>query len=241
MNLGIIGAGYVGLTTGICLSSLGHKIIIYDLINKKIKMISEKKLPIYEKDLQELLEKTISTKTLIPTNQIDEVIKNTDGCFICVGTPSKQNNDIDLSQVLDSVKLVSNSIKKFNKNDYIIIIRSTIIPSSTKTQILPLLKQILGNNSFGLCVIPEFLREGEAVSDFMNPDKIVIGSINEKSKNFAKKIFESFDQATIVTTNPETAEMIKYANNGFFSMLISFSNEIANISEKIIGVDAFEV
>ncbi|QLH02213.1 UDP-glucose 6-dehydrogenase [Nitrosopumilus cobalaminigenes] len=241
MNLGVIGAGYVGLTTGICLSSLGHKITIYDLVDEKIKLISEKKLPFYEKDLEELLDKTISSQNLIPTSNIDEMIKNTDGCFICVGTPSQQNNSIDLSQVLSSIKLVCEHLKKLQKNDYVIMIRSTIVPSSTKSHILPMVNQILDNSSYGLCLIPEFLREGEAVSDFMNPDKIVIGSINLKSEVFAKKIFESFNQATILTTNPETAEMIKYANNAFFSMLISFSNEIANIAEKTTGIDTFEV
>ncbi len=241
MNLGVIGAGYVGLTTGICLSSLGHKITVYDLVDEKLKSLSEKKLPFYEKDLQELLDKTISSQNLIPTSNIDEMIKNTQGCFICVGTPSKQNNSIDLSQVLNSIKLIAEHLKQLQKKDYIIMIRSTIVPSSTNSHILPMLDKILDRSSYGLCLVPEFLREGEAVSDFMNPDKIVIGSINENSKNFAKKIFESFDQATILTTNPETAEMIKYANNAFFSMLISFSNEIANIAEKTTGIDTFEV
>jgi nucleotide sugar dehydrogenase len=241
LNLGVIGAGYVGLTTGICLSSLGHKITVYDLVDEKIKLISEKKLPFYEKGLEELLDKTISSQNLIPTSNIDEMIKNTDGCFICVGTPSQQNNSIDLSQVLNSIKSIAEHLKKLQKNDYVIMIRSTIVPSSTKSHILPMIDQILEQSSYGLCLIPEFLREGEAVSDFMNPDKIVIGSIDLKSQIFAEKIFESFDKVTILTTNPETAEMIKYTNNAFFSMLISFSNEISNIAEKTTGIDTFEV
>jgi nucleotide sugar dehydrogenase len=169
------------------------------------------------------------------------MIKNTDGCFICVGTPSQQNNSIDLSQVLNSIKSIAEHLKKLQKNDYVIMIRSTIVPSSTKSHILPMIDQILEQSSYGLCLIPEFLREGEAVSDFMNPDKIVIGSIDLKSQIFAEKIFESFDKVTILTTNPETAEMIKYTNNAFFSMLISFSNEISNIAEKTTGIDTFEV
>jgi len=124
----------------------------------------------------------------------------------------------------------------------VIIIRSTVIPNTTKQKILPILNKVLDNKSFGLCVIPEFLREGQALSDFMNPDKIVIGSINKESNNFAEKIFDHFkNTAKIINTNPETAELVKYANNSFFSMLISFSNEIANIAEKIPGVDSFEV
>jgi UDPglucose 6-dehydrogenase/GDP-mannose 6-dehydrogenase len=242
MKLGIIGAGYVGLTTGICLANLNHKIVIYDKNNEKSEKIKNKKMPFYEKGLQPILEKTISSGNLKVADNVDYVVKNTDGSFICVGTPTKADNSIDLSQVLDAIKFLARSIKNNQKKDYTIIIRSTIVPNTTKQKILPLLQEILDKISFGLCVIPEFLREGVAFEDFMNPDKIVIGGIDEKSTNFAGKIFEHFKMsAKIIKTNPETAELIKYTNNSFFSMLISFSNEIANIAEKISGVDPFEV
>jgi len=241
MNLGIIGAGYVGLTTGICLASLNHKITIYDNNKEKNNEIKNKKMPFYENGLQEVLEKTISSGNLQIVDDINSVVKNTDGSFICVGTPTK-NNTIDLSQVLDAVESLAHSIKNNQKENYVVIIRSTVIPNTTNQKILPILNKVLDNKSFGLCVIPEFLREGQALSDFMNPDKIVIGSINKESNNFAEKIFEHFkNTAKIINTNPETAELVKYANNSFFSMLISFSNEIANIAEKIPGVDSFEV
>ena len=242
MKLGIIGAGYVGLTTGICLANLNHKIVIYDTNNEKNEKIKNKKMPFYEKGLQSILEKTILSGNLEVTDNVDHVVKNTDGSFVCVGTPTKENNSIDLSQVLDAIKSLAQSIKNNQKKDYVIIIRSTVIPNTTKQKILPMLKEIVGKISFGLCIIPEFLREGQAFDDFMNPDKIVIGSMDEKSNNFAEKIFEHFkNSAKIIKTNPETAELIKYTNNSFFSMLISFSNEIANIAEKIPSVDSFEV
>lgn len=242
MNLGVIGAGYVGLTTGICLSTLGHKIFIYDKLENKIQKIKEKVMPFFEEGLQELLEKTISSENLKATNYIDELTTNTDGCFICVGTPSLENNSIDLSHILNATQLIAESINKNSKKNYVIIIRSTVIPTTTRKKILPLIKEVLGEQLFGLCVMPEFLREGQALTDFMNPDKIVIGSFDDYSQNFAEKIFEKFKtEANIITTNPETAEMIKYTNNAFFSTLISFSNEIANISEKITNVDSFEV
>ena len=241
MNLGIIGAGYVGLTTGICLASLNHKILIYENNNEKRNKIKNKEMPFFEKGLQAMLEKTISSGSLHVVDDIDNVIKNTDWSFICVGTPTG-NNAIDLSQVLDATKQLAQSIKNNQKKDYVIIIRSTITPTTTKQKILPILHEFLDENSFGLCVVPEFLREAQALDDFMNPDKIVIGSIDENSYNFVEKIFESFkNSAKIIKMNTETAELVKYANNSFFSMLVSFSNEIANIAEKIPGVDAYDV
>ena len=176
MNLGIIGAGYVGLTTGVCLASLNHKIMIYDKNKEKNDEIKNKKMPFYENGLQEILEKTVSSGNLQVADDINSVVKNTDGSFICVGTPTK-NNAIDLSQVLDAVESLAHSIKNNQKENYVIIIRSTVVPNTTKQKILPILNQVLDDKSFGLCVMPEFLREGQALSDFMNPDKIVIGCI----------------------------------------------------------------
>ena len=240
MNLGVIGAGYVGLTTAICLASLNHTMTIFEISKERIQHIKNKKIPFYEEGLQELLEKTISFDKLRVADNVDQLVKNTDGCFICVGTPNK-NNSIDLSQIIESIKSVANSIKNNKKNNYVIIIRSTVIPTTTRHKIFPVLKEILGKHDFGLCVVPEFLREGKALDDFMNPGKIIIGSVDEKSKLFVNNIFDNFKNKVIINTNPETAELIKYTSNSFFSLLISFSNEIANISEKIPGVDSYEV
>ena len=114
MKIGVIGSGYVGLTTGICLASLGHKIFIYDLDNGKLKKIGERKLPFFEKGLQEVLDTVISSRGLVPENDLDNLVKETDGCFICVGTPTK-NDSIDLSQIIDSINSVTESIKKNKK------------------------------------------------------------------------------------------------------------------------------
>ena len=242
MNLGVIGAGYVGLTTAICLATLGHKIIIFDINKKKLELILQKKLPFFEEGLEDLLKQVIVNENFVTSKRIKELVKQTDGCFICVGTPSRKDNSIDLSQIINSISNLAESISDCNKENYEIIVRSTVIPSTTKKIILPLLKETIPEKNFGLTLVPEFLREGQALSDFMNPDKIVIGYEDKQSKNFIEKIFECFkDKANFVTTNFETAEMIKYTNNAFFATLISFSNEIANISEKIKDVDTFEV
>ena len=241
MKIGVVGAGYVGLTTGICLASLKHKIIIFDVDEGKLEQIRKKKLPFFEKGLQEILEKVISTGDLIPQNDVNKLVNETDGCFICVGTPTK-NNSIDLTQITNSVKVITESIKNNQKKNYKIIIRSTIIPNTSKNVILPILNQELSKLEFGLAVVPEFLREGNALDDFMNPGKIVIGSLDNDTKLFVKEIFSDFkDKCEFVETNLESSELIKYTNNAFFSMLISFSNEIANISEKIPGVDPYNI
>jgi UDPglucose 6-dehydrogenase len=241
MNIGIIGCGYVGLTTGICLSSLGHTIHLYDIDQDKLKTIQQKKLPFYESGLEELLIDSLEKGNLKISESLEKFIKNTNCCFICVGTPSNSNGTIDLQQIESSIKSIIPSLKQKNKEKYLVIIRSTVIPSTTRSKILPILSSNL-RDYFHLAVVPEFLREGKALSDFMNPDKIVIGSLDKETNDLVKNIFVHFEnKAKFIQTNIETAEMIKYTNNAFLATLISFSNEIANISEEILGVDPFEV
>ena len=241
MNLAVMGAGYVGLTTAICLASQNHRITIFDIDNEKIKQIQNKKLPFFENGLQEILEDVISSKNLVAVNNLNQLVENTNGCFICVGTPTKDDS-IDLTQIIDATESLANSVNENNKKNYQIIVRSTVIPNTTRNTILPILNERLSKQEFGLCVVPEFLREGRALDDFMNPDKIVIGNFDKNSVLFIKEIFKNFkDKCEFVETNLESAELIKYTNNAFFSMLISFSNEIANISEKIPEVDSHEI
>jgi UDPglucose 6-dehydrogenase len=241
MKVGIIGCGYVGLTTGICLSSIGHTIHLYDIEQKKLDLIKKKKMPFYELGLEKLLIENLAKGNLKVNVSLNELIENTDCCFICVGTPSNNNGTIDLQYIESSIKNIIESLKQKKKEKYLIIIRSTIVPSTTRNKILPILTKGL-ENSFQLAVVPEFLREGKALSDFMNPDKIVIGSLNSDTTNIVKNIFRYFeDKAEFIQTNLETAEMIKYTNNAFLATLISFSNEVANISEEISGIDSFEV
>ena len=241
MKLGIIGAGYVGLTTAICLASMKHEISVFDIDDEKIKYINEKKMPFFEPGLKELLDVNVSKKKLEGSSDLNALVKNTEGCFVCVGTPTK-NNSIDLSQIKSAIESLVDSIKNSEKKNYAIIIRSTIIPNTTREILLPIITKKLKEQQFQLFVVPEFLREGNALDDFMNADKIVIGSIQNKKDTFVDDIFKNFKgKCDFIHTNLESAELIKYANNLFFSMLISFSNEIANISEKIPNVDPFHV
>ncbi len=240
MNIGIIGCGYVGLTTGICLSSIGHTLYMFDIDQKKINSIKQKKMPFYELGLEELLIENLEKKNLVVTESLHELIKNTDCCFVCVGTPSNPDGTINLNQIEDAIRNILHIVEE-NERKYVIIIRSTVVPSTTRNRILPLLNKN-SNYLIDLAVVPEFLREGKAFSDFMNPDKIVIGTIDKKINDLIKNIFSYFkNKAEFIETNFETAEMIKYTNNAFLATLISFSNEVANISEEITDIDTFEV
>ena len=161
MKIGIIGAGYVGLTTAICLASLKHEIILFDINKEKIKQIQEKKLPFYENGLQEILENVLFSGNLIPTDNLNELVKKTDGCFICVGTPTK-NKSIDLSQIIDSVESLIKSLRENDKENYEIIIRSTVVPNTCKNKIMPIIENNASKLNLRLSMVQEFLREGNA-------------------------------------------------------------------------------
>ena len=241
MNIGIIGCGYVGLTTGICLSSIEHKSYLYDIDQKKLNSIKEEKLPFYELGLEELLIENLHKKKLVVSKNLEEFVQNTECCFVCVGTPSNSNGTINLNQIENSVKKIIEVLKYQIAKEYVIIIRSTVVPSTTRNKIMPILTEDM-QKRIKVVVVPEFLREGKALVDFMNPDKIVIGTSNNEKNILVNNIFTYFkNKAEFIQTNYETAEMIKYTNNAFLATLISFSNEIANISEEISGIDSFEV
>ena len=227
MNIGIIGAGYVGITTGICLADLGHRIYVYDIDEEKIKKLQNKTMPFFEAGLQTILEKVLESKALTVDNYLDTIIKNTDGCFVCVGTPTKENN-IDLSQITESIRAIAHAIKNNNKNNYMIIIRSTVVPTTTRNEILPILKETLSENEFRLCVSPEFLREGKALQDSLYPSRIVVGSHSDQAKKFAGLLVEGAinKEVEVLYTKATEAESSKLFANAFLAMRVTFFNEL---------------
>lgn len=239
-KISIIGAGYVGLVTGVGLALKGHDIICVEKIQEKVDQIKKGKSTIYEKDLDKLLSDLIGIKFEITTD-FEYAIKNSDITIVCVGTYSQQDGRIDLSQIKDVSKALGDSLKI--KNSYhTIVVKSTVVPTTTKNVVAPLLELYSGKKcgvDFGLCVNPEFLREGHAIEDFINPDRIVIGEFDEKSGSILDDVYKEFG-SKIIKTSIESAEMIKYANNAFLGLLISYSNELANICESI-GVDVNSV
>lgn len=234
--IAIIGTGFVGLTTGAGLSELGNKVICVDIDERKINSLSNGYVPIYEEGLSELVERNKKLARLTFTTDITEAVRLSDIIFICVGTPSKENGEVDLSQVISAVEGISTSLNSYK----IIAIKSTV-PVGT----LELIESILSKENklkgrdYDLAVVPEFLREGKAVYDFFNPTRIVIGAEKEDVSKILAEIFLPLN-APVVYTTPITAQLIKYASNAFLAARISFINEIANICDHI-GINVKDV
>jgi len=236
-KIGIVGAGYVGISTAVLFAELGHRVTLVDIDKEKVEKINAGKAPIYEKGLQELLEKHVG-KTLSATTSYD-IINESDIIFICVGTPSKEDGSINLDYVRKSSEEISERIGGYK----VIVVKSTVLPGTTENVVIPILEKGSGKNvgkDFGVCMNPEFLREGNAIYDSFHPDRIVIGEYDKKSGNILEDLYKPLN-APIFRTNLKTAEMIKYASNAFLATKISFANEIANICEKIGGVDVYDV
>lgn len=240
MKISIIGTGYVGLVTGVCLAKKGHNVICVDRVESIINSINSGIAPIFEKHLEDLLLEVIRDK-LTATSDVGYAVENSEVSIIAVGTPFSEGN-IDLKNVKEAAYDIGVILKK--KKDYhVVCVKSTVIPTTTDTMILKTLEEASGKKlgEFGLVMNPEFLREGNAVEDFMNPDRIIIGAMDDKSFEVFSKIYKSHFDAPIVKTNSRTAEMIKYTSNALLAALISFSKEIAAISEEIGDTDALEV
>ena len=241
MRVSIAGAGYVGLVTGVCLAEKGHDVICVDIDAEKVAMMREGNPPIFEKGLDELLKKHISNK-IMATTDLEEAVSSTDITIIAVGTPFN-GKEISLDFIRDAARQIGNILR--NKDSYhLVVVKSTVIPGTTDTVVLPILEESSGKQAgadFGVGMNPEFLREGVAIEDFMTPDRIVIGGIDDKSRQTLAALYDGFPDTKKFMTNNKTAELIKYASNSFFAMLISFSNEIANLCSLIGGIDAVDV
>lgn len=239
MKIAVVGAGYAGLTLS-CLAEKGNEINFIDIDEDKVEKINRGISPIYEPGLDEIISKHAGNRIKAYSNYT--IAKECDVIFICVHTPSKLDGSIDLSYVFEASKEVAKAIKNSMKYN-VIAIKSTVIPGTTLT-LKPIIeeysKKKVGEN-LGLCMNPEFLREGSAVKDFLNPDKIVIGYLDDGSKDAMLELFNWIDpKVPRILTDPNTAEMIKYAQNAALACRISFINEIANICEKF-NVDVKEV
>jgi UDPglucose 6-dehydrogenase/GDP-mannose 6-dehydrogenase len=240
MNISVIGAGHVGLVTGVGLASQGHRVICVDIDDEKVRKINQGKCPIYEKGLPELLTTVLSNKRFSATTDLNSAILDSTLTFVCVGTPLTDEGNIDLSFVKAASHQIGSALA--SKEDYhVIVIRSTVVPGTCHDVVLPLIEKSSGKarGEFGLCMNPEFFREGEAVKDFTHPDRIIIGELDKKSGDCLAEVY-NFSSAPILRTSLQTAELIKYTNNALLSTLISFSNEIAKICE-LTGCDVVQV
>ena len=234
MKLCMIGTGYVGLVSGVCFADLGNDVICVDKDNNKINNLKKGIIPIYEPGLEELVLKYYKNKRLYFSTNLKESIKKSDIDFVCVGTPTRRNsNSADLSQVYSVAKEISKSINKFK-----IIINKSTVPVTTGDEVEKIIAKRVSRKYFSVVSNPEFLREGEAIRDFIYPDRVVIGSNDEKSKKILKNLYSPLISkgAKFLSTNRRAAELIKYASNAFLATKITFINEIANLCEKT-GMD----
>ena len=238
MKLCMIGTGYVGLVSGVCFSDLGNTVYCVDKDKKKIDLLNKGKIPIYEPGLEEVLKKNYKQKRLIFTSDLKKAVNNSDIIFICVGTPTKKNgNSADLKYVFQ----VANDLKKIIKKYKIIITKSTV-PVTTGDKIEELLVNLKRKKLIDVVSNPEFLREGEAVRDFIYPDRVVIGTDSKKANRILKSLYLPILKKTsrYFNTSRRGAELIKYASNAFLATKISFVNELANLCEKT-GVDIKDI
>lgn len=232
-KIAVIGVGYVGLVTGTCLAEIGHQIIGVDIDQQRISNLEKGIIPIYEIGLEELVIKNIKDKQLSFTTDIGKAIKESDIVFIAVGTPPMPDGSVNM----EYVNAVAESIGK-NMNGYKVIINKSTVPIGTGDSVRRIIEKFYKGN-FDIVSNPEFLKEGTAVADFMNPDRVVIGADNSKSAEIVKNLYSRF-KTEFVITDIKTAELIKYASNSFLATEISFINSIANICEKI-GADVNKV
>lgn len=241
MKLSVIGTGYVGLVSGVCLAEKGHRVICVDVDGEKVDKINIGIPPIYEKGLDVLLQRNIN-RSLSATTNFRAAVLETDVSLIAVGTPF-DGNEIDLSQVRE-VSQQLGAVLKEKDSYHLVVVKSTVVPGTTDNVVLRLLEKASGKKAgvdFGVGMNPEFLREGQAVQDFMFPDRIVLGGIDKKSLDLLEEIYLIFEGVNILKTNNKTAEMIKYTTNSLLATMISFSNEIANLCADIGHCDVVEV
>jgi len=230
MKLCMIGTGYVGLVSGACFADLGNDVLCADKDKNKIKHLSQGKIPIYEPGLEELVKKNFNSKRLKFTTNIGEAVRKSKIIFLCVGTPTKKNsNAANLTQVYKVTKEISKYIKSFK-----IIVTKSTVPVTTGDEIEKIISKIISKKLFSVVSNPEFLREGEAIRDFIYPDRVVIGTSNKKSNKILKSLYSPLISkgAKYINTSRRAAELIKYSSNAFLATKITFINEIANLCEK---------
>lgn len=240
MNLTIVGCGYVGLVSGVCFAVKGHNVTCVDINAELVRQVNAGKPPIFEPGFAELLERALASKRLEATTDLISALDSGDVVIIAVGTPST-NGGIDLGPVLETARGIGRYLADHDR--YLaVVVKSTVIPGTTDTTVRSEVEQTSGKKfpAFGLGMNPEFLREGDAVTDFMEPDRIVLGYEDERTLELLEELYSSWE-AERIRVNTRTAELIKYANNVLLATQISAMNEIANLADAVGGIDVMDV
>lgn len=241
MRISIFGLGYVGTVSCGCLAKQGHQVIGVDVFKFKVDMINSGHSPLVEPDIDELIKEAVAEERLRAVQEAEDAILNTEMSFVCVGTPSKANGSLDLGYVRKVCEEIGSALKK--KAEYhLVVVRSTMLPGSTRDLVIPSLEQYSAKKmgqGFGVCFNPEFLREGSAVYDFYNPPKIVVGADHQKDAAVVCKIYDGIP-GPVSVTSIESSEMVKYADNTFHALKVTFANEIGIICKQL-KIDSHEV
>ncbi len=241
MKVSVIGTGYVGLVSSVCLAGKGHKVVCVDVDQEKVEKINQAIPPIYEHGLENLLKKNVNI-SLQATTDLHKAVVDSDISLIAVGTPFA-GQEINLSYIEKVARQIGAALR--DKNSYhVVVVKSTVVPGTTDDVVLPILAESSGKKAgvdFGVGMNPEFLREGEAIEDFMFPDRVVLGGMDEQTLNLLAELYSPFEDVDIIKTNNKTAETIKYTSNSLLATMISFSNEIGNLCAAMGGVDVVDV
>lgn len=241
MKLSVFGLGYVGAVSAGCFAREGHQVIGVDSVQSKVDVINAGHSPIIEAELDAILSESVANGRLTATTDVLEAVRNTDISLICVGTPSMPNGALDLNFMRRVCEQIGIALK--DKDAYhVIVIRSTVLPGSIRNVVIPVLEESSGRRAgvdFGICMNPEFLREGTAVFDFGNPPKTVIGELDSRSGDAVAELYSNVD-AHPIRTDLDTAELVKYTDNVWHALKVCFANEVGNVA-KAVGVDSHKV
>lgn len=242
MKISVIGTGYVGLVSGVCLASRGNSVVCVDIDSAKVDAINSGIPPIHEEGLEELLRQVLADGSFSATTELQSAVQNSDLTLLAVGTPF-DGEHIDLSYIETASRQIGEALKT-KSGFHTVVVKSTVVPGTTEGVVGKILSEHSGREigtQLGLGMNPEFLREGEAVTDFMNPDRIVIGAVDQTTADAMHQVYTQFPDVDKLDTSPRTAEMIKYTANSLLATLISFSNEIGNLCASVRDVDIEEV
>jgi GDP-mannose 6-dehydrogenase len=241
LKVSVFGLGYVGTVSAGCLAQSGHEVVGVDPVATKVDLINQGQSPIIEAQINEIIASAVKSGRIRATQDAIQAILNTELSFICVGTPSQANGNLDLTYIRRICEQIGEALKQ-KSSRHTVVIRSTILPGTMRNTVIPVLQEISGKKAgtdFGVCHNPEFLREGSAVKDFNFPPQTVVGEIDPKSGDALAELYKGID-APLMRTDLETAEMVKYVNNSWHALKIGFANEIGNLC-KAFSIDAHQV
>ena len=237
MRISVFGLGYVGAVSAACLAAEGHTVVGVDTNPVKVDLLNQGRAPVVEAGLAELIADCVRDGRLRATTHCDEAVVGTDLGFVCVGTPSNSNGSLDLTYLRRVAEDIGQALRR-HQTPFVVVVRSTVLPGTTRQVILPDLERVAGR-PVAVCVQPEFLREGSAVRDFYEPPKVVLGADDEQVRALVTPV-AAREGAPLIQTELELAEMIKYADNAWHALKVTFANEIGSLA-KAQGLDGQRV